>query len=259
MYSRYKFSFLVSIFFIFLSTSKVFSAEAVTITSFPSSKNAGEEFNVNFSASGLINSSSYYMKGLGANTTTSSFTEIDTWNNGWVQQNGSWVSMPTFSANSEGSASATLKVRFDPNVSTNTKDFKVRIRKTDSETNIDSGIVAISITAVTPSPTQVPTAVPSASPVITSKPTSVPTAKPTVKPTPIATQVATDTPEPENTPIADIETEPEPTPTLETKVLGDSTSKKRLPIASYAFILIGLGFLGYVGYMLYNNNVNKHA
>ncbi len=32
-------------------------------------------------------------------------------------------------------------------------------------------------------------------------------AKPTVKPTPIATQVATDTPEPESTPIADLETE----------------------------------------------------
>ncbi len=253
MYSRYKLSFLVSIFFIFLSTSKVFSAEAVTITSFPSSKNAGEEFNVNFSASGLINSSSYYMKGLGANTTTSSFTEIDTWNNGWVQQNGSWVSMPTFSANTEGSASATLKVRFDPNVSSNTKDFKIRIRKTDSDTNIDSNLVSMTIAAATPSPTQAPTPVPTASPVVTAKPTSPPTVKPTLKPTSTPINLEpTSTPETEEYSPEYTSSAPVSTPTIESKVLGDNTSNKKLPIVSYFLVLSGLLVLAYCIYMIYS-------
>ncbi len=262
MYSKIKLIILGFIIFIFFP-SNVLSAEVITITSFPTSKNAGEEFSINFSAQGLINSASYYMKGLGGNTTTTTFTEVDTWNNGWVQQNGSWISMPTFSANSEGSASATLKVRFDPNVSTNTKDFKLRIRKTDADTNIDSGIVAIAVTAVTPAPTQTATAtsVATSTPTQTVKPTLMPTVKATVKPSP--TQKPTVVPSPID--LVDEEfvvtNEPILSKSPVSEVLGSSVTKKKLPFISYVFVLLGLSFLGYVGYMLYNGNYpynNKH-
>lgn len=245
--------FTLSVFLFFNSATLLLASESLIITNFPATKNAGEEFSINFTAAGLTASAAYYMKGLGGNTTTTSFTEIDTWNNGWVQQNGSWATMPTFSASNEGSASATLKVRFDPNVATSSKDFKLRIRRTDSDLNIDSNIVGISVTAVTPSPTSVPTSVPTKSP--SPAPTAASTTKPVVK---TATPKATVSPEPtedakiEESPVTAIEIVTTSTP--ESTVLGDNTEKKKIPVVSFILIFSGLGFLGYVGYVLYNMN-----
>lgn len=255
MYNNLKI-FILSIFLFIYSFSLVHASETLNISSFPTSKNAGEEFDINFTAIGLTSSASYYMKGLGGNTTTTSFTEIDTWNNGWVQQNGSWVSMPTFSANAEGSASATLKVRFDPNVATNNKDFKLRIRKTDSDINIDSNIVGISVTAVTPSPTSVPTATPTKTP--SPAPTAAPTTKPVVKTaTPKPTQTSEPTEETKIEEAISTNIEVTQTSTPEPLVLGENIEKKKVPIIAYVFIVLGLGFLGYVVYLIYNQKNAK--
>lgn len=254
------FQILISTIFILASFKIVDASGVVTITSIPTSKVAGEEFNVGFSVSGLVASSSYYMKGLGGNLGGSQ-TEVDTWNGGWIQQNGSWTSMPIFTTNAEGSVSAEFKVRFDPNVATNTKEFVLRVRKIDNETNIDSLSSNIQITAATPSPTNSPTNTPTATPTKTATPIPTGTPKPTPTKTPTAKPTTTSTPseDPEATEKPSINLEfgtgnvvdDQNTPT--SMVAGSSTEKKS-PVLAIIFIFSGVCFLGYGGYMLYNKN-----
>lgn len=248
---------LTTILFFFFPP-KTLSAEVINIVNFPTTKIAGEEFEVNFNATTLSVSSNYYMKGLGGDV-GSGLTEVDTWNNAWVQQNGSWSSMPTFSSNSEGSASAILKVRFDPSVSTNSKEFKLRIRKTDSSENIDSNLVSIAVIAATPTPTQAPTNPPTTSPTKTATPTQTATTTPkptptktsTTKPTSTPTEESSETNEPENL-ISDIKII-DATPI---GMVAGATTTKKSPIVAIILIISGIGFLGYGGYLLYNM---KHA
>ncbi len=245
--------FLLFILFFFSSPSTIFSAETIEIKTFPSSKIAGEEFEVFFTASALSPSSIYYMKGLGGNVGTT-LTEVDTWNGGWVQQNGSWISMPVFTANPEGSASATIKIRYDPNIATNSKELKIRIRKTDGNDNYDSPAVSMSVAAATPAPSPTQTAVPT----LTPKPTQ--TAAPTSKPIP--TKTPTPKPVPTETPEVVITTEPNveqneeisietSEPTQEPEVKGVSIEKKQ-NVLVYYFIISGILCLGYGGFLLYN-------
>lgn len=109
----------------------------------------------------------------------------------------------------------------------------------------------VSFDCPTPTPTQSPTNPP------TTQPTQVPTVSPTVKPTPTkspspkpsASPIPTN--EPENL-INDIKIS-ETTPIG--MVAGDKTTNKS-PVIAIIFITLGVGFLGYGGYILYNQ---KHA
>lgn len=267
MYNRIKNnSFLLSFLFLlilFIFPQKILSAESLEIKNFPTSKFSGEEFEVLFDAISLSPSASYYMKGLGGNVGTT-LTEVDTWNGGWVQQNGSWISMPVFSSNSEGSASATIKIRFDPNVLSNSKELKIRIRKTDGNDNYDSPAVIMAVNASTPAPTPTQTA----NPTVTPKP--IQTQTPTLKPT-LPTKTQTPIPIPSNTPDIikkdEIEVKidnesvvfsPDPKlSTLKPEVKGVQISKKT-NILVYLFIISGLLCLGYVAYIIYNNKHRKN-
>lgn len=220
----------------FMVANPVEAASAIIISSFPSSIIAGKEFEVGFRASGLDPNSSYYVKGLGG----VNFTEIDTWNNDWFQQNASWASMPSFSA-SDGSPSGNIKVRFDGNTESGSKDFKIRIRKSDSESsNIDSAIVTISVSAAptsptpaenpTPIPTQLPTIKPT--PAETLPPTKKPVAKPTTQPSPevLSLETFSETPSPTTVPLA---------------------NDRKFPILGIALIVLGTFSIGAAGYVAY--------
>ncbi|KKT49671.1 MAG: hypothetical protein UW41_C0003G0038 [Candidatus Collierbacteria bacterium GW2011_GWC2_44_18] len=147
----------------------VLATPVVTVSSFPPSVVAGEKFSPSFNISGLSLSSSYFMKALGGN----SFSEVDTWNSSWLQQNADWTSMPSFTSDSDGNAQTTIECRFDPATATGSKEFKVRIRKADIATNYDSSPVTVSVLDATPtvSPTATPT---TKTPTLTQSPSPTP-------------------------------------------------------------------------------------
>ncbi len=251
MLSKCKLFLFVFFLLFFISASEV-SAQVVIneISSYPNSVVAGQEFDVSFSVSGLSVSTDYYSKALGGNN----FTEADTWsskNSGWLQQNASWTDMPEFTTNSEGGASVTIKTRFEE-TSSGDKEFKVRIRKVNVTPNIDSSIVTISVTAVTPTPTPEPTPTPTLGPTSTPTPTSTktPTAtsKPTVKavvtkkPKVISTKTTSDEDESETLGLREGLEAPSPTP------IPESEKKGKIPITAILFVLGGLGFMGVAGY-----------
>lgn len=235
--------FLGGIIFILMGVVTVKDSRAnenIVINSHPSSVTAGTEFDVGFKAEGLAINSNYNIKGLGGE----SFTEVDTWNNQWLQQNAAWDAMPAF-ASGDGSPSGTFKVRFDVNAA-GTKDFKIRIKKADSSNaNIDSSLVSILVNEAPPAPTPVPspTKTPTPNPTtaaepssqVTSKPTSQPTLRPTPKETPEVLALETS-----QTPLA--ASFPAQTPSV-----SENTSRK-FPFLPIILILLGFGFIGFAVY-----------
>lgn len=216
------------------------AAPVVTLDTFPSSVVAGLEFDLTFSASGLEPATNYNSKTLGGE----SFNQVDTWNGGWLQQNASWSSMPEFLSNAEGSASASIKARFESDTSSGTKEFKIRIRKLNSDPYYDSSIVNISVIAATTTPTATPTVAATGTPTPVPTPAKTATPTPTKTPTPNPTRTSSPTPSPEvlgeeATPSAS----PKPTATAGEPVTIDS-SKKKIPFVPIILIFFGLLILG---------------
>jgi hypothetical protein len=258
MYSKCKLIFLLLLpFFIF--PTQAFSAPEIIIDTYPANIIAGQEFDVNFSVLGLPANTNYYSKSIGG----IDLEEVDTWNINWLQQNDAWTSMPTFTSNSEGSASASIKSRFALTTLGGNKEYKIRIRKVDSSTNNDSPSVNILVATPIPTPTSTPTQTATAT--STTTPTSTPTKTATATPTKTATTKPTTTATPKETPTEESEEKNEINLTgtdikIETSpegvVAGASVTKKS-PILSIFFILSGLGSLGYGGYLIYNNRKNE--
>ena len=246
--------FFLLLFFIF--PSEIFAASSVSIFSFPSSAIAGEEFNIIFNASGLNPDTQYNTKALGG----SSFTEVDTWNFSWLQQNASWSNMPEFSSNFEGSASATVKARFDSDTVSGSKELKIRIRKIGVDPYYDSPVVGLSVTAVTPTPTPSPTPSPTTASTATStsKPTSTPTSTPIKSPTPKPTST------PRETTSGQATSEEMTTPQsfvlgLEDKTAGDEASEsakeeKSFSLLPIVFIVAGLVCIGAALYLVFKKS-----
>lgn len=227
--------------FLLLIPNVVSAAPVVSIDTFPPSAIAGVEFDVVFSASGLEPSTNYNSKALGGE----SFNQVDTWNSSWLQQNASWSSMPEFSSNPEGTASASVKARFESSTSSGAKEFKIRIRKLNTDPYYDSSAVNISVTAVTPSPTAVPaTSVPTASPAPTVTPTKTPTPIPTKTPT----SKPTTPPNPEPEILGEeITLEPE---TSKPSSTPEGLPKKNFPILPITLVASGIGMIGFAVYNL---------
>ncbi len=240
---------VVFLLLFFFFPQKALAAVDVSIVSFPQSVIAGQEFNVAFDTSGLTPETKYNAKALGGNN----FTEVDTWNSSWLQQNASWSSMPEFSSNLEGSASVSIKARFDSSTASGNKELKIRIRKLGVDPYYDSSVVNVSVTEATPTPTPTltPTATPTSTPTSTPTKTSTPTATPTKTPTPTPTK----SPTPKPTPLQS------PSGQAEELVLGiqnsTSTPGKKFPV--FPVILIVAGFLCIAGAVFFfiKNNVKK--
>ena len=93
----------------------------------------------------------------------------------------------------------------------------------------------------TNSPTTAPTQVPTVSPTVKPTPTKSSSPKPTVSPTP------TPTDEPIEESIQIVASSPSPT-----GIVAGATTTKKSPILAIILITLGIGFLGYGGYLLYN-------
>lgn len=115
----------------------------------------------------------------------------------------------------------------------------------------------------TPTPTSTPTIEPTQSPTKTPSPTQPPTSKPTPtkspspKPTVLPTEEAAETKLPSNElKLSDVSLV-DPSSTPKTQVLGTKTENKK-QILALTFIFMGILFLGYGGYLLYNMNQQKN-
>ncbi|EKE04955.1 MAG: hypothetical protein ACD_19C00427G0002 [uncultured bacterium] len=117
----------------------------------------------------------------------------------------------------------------------------------------DSNPLTIGLLENTPSPSPTPTNPP------TAQPTQAPTSSPTKSPTPIPTKTATPKSTPTPTSEAEVTNEPEnlireikiidATPT---GIVAGATTTKKSPILAIILIILGVGFLGFGGYLLYN-------
>lgn len=111
----------------------------------------------------------------------------------------------------------------------------------------------------TPTPTVTPTSTPTVTitPTQTANPTPTATPKPsptkTATPKPTATPQETEEAVETELPFYDLTADPTELPTSAPLVKGISTENK-VPIISSIFIILGVLFLGYGGYMLYNKN-----
>lgn len=259
MSSRFLKGITLVLFILFLPLV-VYAAAQVTIESYPSSTIAGTDMTITFNANSLSTNTNYYYKAVGGEGDQ----EVQTWSDkasDWLDLNGAWSSMPEFTSNAEGSASASVRARFDIGILPGTKNFFIRIRKVGIEGNINSSSVNIEVSPPTPTPSPTPT----------SAPTSTPT--PTSTPSPTATPTKTPTPTPKKTPTSEpvIEGEVEgtssavdlfglrnqlnsPSPTPE----GENDPKPKAPILAFVFIGLGIILFGISGFTLYKGRKGNY-
>jgi hypothetical protein len=236
----------------FLLACPVMAEVELSIMSYPGQIVAGQEFEISFETSGLSLSKNFNIKGLGGEN----FTEIDTWNSEWLQQNAAWDKMPVFTSNPEGSASGILKVRFDPSTLSGDKELKIRIREIGSSNNIDSNLVNIFVVTPPPTPTPiptptpVPTQAPVSTPVPTKNPTPLPTKSPTPKSTPLLKKTATAGSSEAVLGITEATQIPSPTPAeLDTK-----DADKKFPYFAVVLIVLGIALSGLSIFLANNKN-----
>lgn len=246
--------FLIILFFIFPQN---ISAMSLSISNLPSEINFNQEVDVtlDFSCSGCGDYS--YMRGVFFPSGTNYF--------GLTQNNsGSWIGTSTdrslyFAISKleliEASWSGKIKVKPDIDDSayqgTGEYVFKIGRYTSANDSSADwSNELSIKIIGPTASPTQPPTNPPTAEP--TQVPTSSPTKSPTPKPT--STVIPTQEPEIEKESEAESITLTNTSISIETQrpmVAGAKTENKSSVLA-IIFITLGVGFLGYGGYLLYN-------
>ncbi len=111
---------------------------------------ADTPFLVAITISGAAPNTSYFVKTVGGVSTGSAdLRAVSTLNasgSGFLAWNGSWASMPSVTTDASGSASLVVESRFNSAATVIGNNlFFVRIRKTDSETNLDGPLVAVGV------------------------------------------------------------------------------------------------------------------
>lgn len=260
MYSKSKLIIFLIITLFFIFPQNVM-AVSITVSNYPTSISS-EIFTVDAMVTGATNATNYLRVDLYKDGTTNYFGE--TYNGSdWYSGSEGKNYFPILIQNS--SASATLQVQIgNPNISDYSGQglYKLKVRRytssgSQSQNDVQSPVdIQITYSTPSPSPTESPTNPP------TTTPTNPPTASPTKSPSPVPTKssspkpTATSTPtqfeQPEELVTTGLsfgkETTPEPTGT----VLGSSKEKKKSPVLAIILITLGFGFLGYVGYLIYN-------
>jgi hypothetical protein len=246
----YKKVFFVFTIFLFLIFPKKVNALTVDFSNLPSTINIGDEvpITVNLECSGCGDS---YFRGVFYESGTNYF--------GVTQNNvGEWIGTSTDKTkyffvskndviNATWSGQLKMKVEFDDTTWSGPKNYFFKIaRYTSSNSGANwTGESSVFINGPTPSPTPTP----SASPTNTPKPSPTPTPKPT--PTKSATPKSSPSPSSTSEPmnlISDIKINEE---TPLGMVAGASVEKK-FPTVALIFIIFGIAFLGYGGFLLYN-------
>lgn len=249
-----KISAALSIFLgtFFLSARGVLGAGTVSLFSYPvppdEQVEIGEEFTVYFKVEGFEKNTNYYMKGrVGVASPLDKGQTYNSNTSSWLNDSGdNWDEFPIFTTNSEGSASAQIKVRAKTSASLGDNAIVVRIRKVNIDPNYDSDQGMITIVAV-PTSTPTPTSSSTPSPTPTPSVSSTPTPTLTLTPTPTSSSTVTPTVKPTATPTKKPTASPTPSlfPVTEEEILGVQASASLPPKTppSLPKILIGTGTL----------------
>ena len=249
MYKKVVFAFTIFLFLIF---PKKVNALTVSFSNLPSTINIGDEvpITVNLECSGCGDS---YFRGVFYESGTNYF--------GVTQNNvGEWIGTSTDKTryffvskndviNATWSGQLKMKVEFDDSTWSGPKNYFFKIaRYTSSNSGANwTGESSLYINGSTPTP------IPTASPTNTPTPSPIPTPKPTPtkSATPKPTITPTIKPKESDKPMSlnrDIKINEE-TPT---GMVAGATTEKKSPTLAIIFIIFGIAFLGYGGFLLYN-------
>ncbi len=230
-------------------SAAVAASPSITITQIPSSINADEEFSIAVSLSGLNANTDYRVKSLGTINNEDKLKTLGADGQTWLAYNGGWDYMPKVTANSEGSASATLKSKFYDTASGQATVW-IRIRQdSGSTTNYDSSAKSVAVnSAPSPSPSPSPSSSPNPSPSPSGSSSSTPTPTPSPKPSP------SKRPSPSPSPSEEEESPP-PSPRVLGKTDEPSPSPSPSPKPSFtltkgaivSYSLVGSGLLFLLG------------
>ncbi len=253
------------------SNWKIISLSIIILFTFPQKVNAAFNFNISSPSATLINSGaqeievflnitelpseSYFRLSLQKESGGSYYGYVQNNNNEWAKiQTLSGDCTSYFKITDLKTSLVILKYKIGDDLSLDNGNYFLKAHKfTKTCSSYTDGLNAISVTVSLPTPTPSPTPI--------NTPTEAPTANPTVKPTPTYSSTPKPTLKPTSTPT--------PTPNvLEPQVLSLSTTvsspitqintNKKSPVLAVVLISLGIGFLGYGGYLLYNmRNANK--
>ncbi|KKP48243.1 MAG: hypothetical protein UR39_C0001G0038 [Candidatus Woesebacteria bacterium GW2011_GWA1_33_30] len=188
---------------------------------------------------------------------------------GYVQNNGgNWVELRALSGEcsdyfkiSEATTSAILKIKIGEENDISTGTIPIKAHRLTSSCSSSYGSNEFNTNILLPTSTPVPTT--TSTPIVTAISTATATSTPIKTATSTPTKTATAKPTTTSTPTESGQAEtPEfvvsdiKTSTPEGIVAGASTSKK-FPFLSIFFIVAGIMFLGYGGYLIYNNKHGK--
>lgn len=166
-------SCLVLFFVALFSSTNIYAAPSVTLTTVPDSVSLGDTFPISFVVSNADIGASYNAKAIGGpgEATSNIHTLL---NNSDNNCNGSWSNCPIFIADNSGNISATLYAKTVDQIGTYTVKLRLHL-STNYDSPPDSFIV------VQPAPTLTPTSSPTPTSTITPAPTNTPTPGPSIK------------------------------------------------------------------------------
>lgn len=247
-----KIIFLVILLFI-ASVSQISAAPTTQINIPSTNVVAGDEFKIEVIVQEIQPDDSYYAKALGG---PESYDVQTLYNSSWLSWNSSWSDMPIITS-STATASATLTARFKPDLQGGTYNVKVRVRKSDSDTNYDSELVPMQVTT---RPTPQPTATPSPTPEDTPKPSATPTKSPSPKPTPKKTP--TSSPKPTEESEGEVlglaaQKTPDLMPTA-TPVIASDQENKPIVLTAFLFIIPGVALTTFGAYSFLKRHKSEY-
>lgn len=264
MYSKCKLIFLLLLsFFVFPSTAN--AAFSLTIASVNPIDISDKEqiIEVFLQIEDLPSGDSYFRAGWKYGTSYI----------GYIQNNvGNWVELRSLSGEcndyfkiSEATTSAVLKIKIgeENEIANGTIPIKAHRLTSSCGSSYGSNEFVTNILLPTPIPTVIPTQTATPTATSTATPTSTPTKTATALPTATKTATAkpTQTPKDESTltPLKQDSTEQADGPiSTSTGIVAGTSTTKKSPALPVLFILSGLGFLGYGGYLIYNKNIDSN-
>ncbi len=145
---------LTATIFVFLLTAgNAFAAESLEIVDLPTQIQAGTSFDISVEIA-AVPSTSYYIKSRGG-AALNNLIKVSTYNSvtkTWLTDTSSWTKFPTITTDGQGLWQGKLTVKFTNTASNGVSYVLIRLRKTDTQTNLDSPAKEIVVTAAVAQP-----------------------------------------------------------------------------------------------------------
>jgi len=260
MFNKIRYIILVTIFIFLASVNEVKSAFSFSISS-PSATlitSGSQEIDIAINITDLP-SESYFRVSLQKETGGSYYGYIQNNNAEWAKilvLSGDCLSY--FKVTDLKTSLINIKYKIGDDLLLDNGNYLLKAHRfTKTCTSYTEGLNTIGLVVNLPTPTPNPTVVPTQEPTKSPSPTFISTSKPiptitsTPKPTSTPSELPEETVESEPVNLATVPAVEKVLSTPKGLVAGDSTEKKT-QLLSIIFVVSGVGFLGYCGYLLYN-------